>query len=69
MKFSLLINLKLLIIANSFLFNMAGHEKFSPNKYENANYLLAERISYSSEFEYKKKKKKKKKTLWPGSPF
>ena len=37
MKFSLLINLKLLIIANSFLLNIAEHEIFSVNKYENAN--------------------------------
>ena len=38
MKFSLLINLKLLTIANSFLLNIAEHENFSANKYENANY-------------------------------
>ena len=29
------INLKLLIIANSYLLNMAEHENFSANKYEN----------------------------------
>ena len=37
MKF-VLINLKLLIIANSFLLNIAEHENFSANKYENVNY-------------------------------
>ena len=38
MKFVLLINLKLLIIANSFLQNIAEYENFSANKYENAWY-------------------------------
>ena len=38
MKFVLLINLKLLTTANSFLLNIAEHETFSANKYENANY-------------------------------
>ena len=38
MKFVLLINLKLLTIANSFLLNIAEHENFSANKYENANH-------------------------------
>ena len=38
MKFVLLINLRLLTIAN-FLLNMAEHEHFSANKYENANYF------------------------------
>ena len=33
MKFVLLVNLKLLIIANSFLLNIAEHENFSANKY------------------------------------
>ena len=37
-KFFLLINLKLLTIANSFLINIAEHEIFSANKHENANY-------------------------------
>ena len=37
MKFVLLINLKLLTIANSFLLNLSEHENFSANKYENAN--------------------------------
>ena len=37
MKFVLLINIKLLTIANSFLLNIAEHELFSANKYENAN--------------------------------
>ena len=36
MKFILLLNLKLLTIANSFLLNIAEHENFSANKYENA---------------------------------
>ena len=38
MKFVQLINLKLLTIVNSFLLNIAEHENFSANKYENANY-------------------------------
>ena len=37
MNFVLLINLKLLTTANSFLLNIAEHENFSANKYENAN--------------------------------
>ena len=36
--FVLLINLKLLTIANSFLLNIAEHDIFSANKYENANF-------------------------------
>ena len=39
MKFVLLINLKLLSIAKSFLLNIAEHENFSANKYENANFV------------------------------
>ena len=41
MKFVLLINLKLLTIsiANAFLLNIAEHEIFSANKYENANFV------------------------------
>ena len=38
MKFVLLLYLKLLTIANSVLLNIAEHENFSANKYENANY-------------------------------
>ena len=38
MKVVLLMNLKLLTIANSFLLNITEHEIFSANKYENANY-------------------------------
>ena len=38
MKFILLLNLKLLTIANSFLLNIAEHKKFSASKCENANY-------------------------------
>ena len=37
MKFVLLGNLKLLTIAKSFLLNIAEPEKYSTNKYENAN--------------------------------
>ena len=37
-NFVLLIDLKLLRIAKSFLLNIAEHENFSANKYENANY-------------------------------
>ena len=40
MKFILLINLKLLMIVNSFLLNIAEHENFSANKYENANSFI-----------------------------
>ena len=40
MKFVLLINLKLLTIANVFLLNIVEHENSSANKYENANYCL-----------------------------
>ena len=60
MKFFLLINLRLqTIIANSFLLNIAEHENFSANKYENANllaflYLLAGKISSSAEVSMKK---------------
>ena len=39
MIFFLLINLKLLTIANSSLLNTAEHENFSANKYENANFV------------------------------
>ena len=39
MKFVLLISLKLLTIANSFLLNIAEHENYSATKYENANYF------------------------------
>ena len=38
MKFVLLINLKLLTIANSFSVNITERENFSANEYENANY-------------------------------
>ena len=37
MNFVLLINLKLLTTANSLLLNIAEHDIFSANKYENAN--------------------------------
>ena len=39
-KFVLLINLKLLAIANSFLLNIAEQEHFSANKYENVNIFI-----------------------------
>ena len=42
MKFVLLINLKLLATATSFLQNEAEHEHFSANKYENANQLYVD---------------------------
>ena len=45
MKFVLLINLKLLTIANSFLLNIVEHEILSANKYENANYYWYFHIS------------------------
>ena len=60
MKFVLLINLKLLTIASSFLLNMAEHENVSANKDENANYcwtfsyLLAEKLSCSAHLSMKK---------------
>ena len=38
MKFVLVINLKLQLIANSFLLNIAEHENYSADEYENANY-------------------------------
>ena len=38
MKFVLQINLKLLTTVNSFLLNIAEHEKFSANICKNANY-------------------------------
>ena len=40
MKFVLLISLKLLTNANSFLLNIPEHENFSANKFEKANYCL-----------------------------
>ena len=53
MKFVLLINLKLLTIANSFLLNIAEHENFSVDKYETV-FSLAEKISCSAELSMKK---------------
>ena len=38
MKLVLLISLKLLTITNSYLLNIAEHENFPANEYENANY-------------------------------
>ena len=49
MKFVLLINFKLLTIANSFLLNIAEHENFSANKYENANPIVGIFIFISRE--------------------
>ena len=60
MKFFMLIDLKILTIANSFLLNIAKHDIFSANKYEKAklllafSYLLAEKISCSAELSMKK---------------
>ena len=54
--FVLLINLKLLTIANSFLLKIDMHENFSANN-ANANYsylLIAEKSSYSTELSTKK---------------
>ena len=39
----LLINLKLLTILNSFLLNVAEHENFSANKYENGIFIFISR--------------------------
>ena len=50
MKFVLLINIKLLIIANSFLRNIAEHEIFSADKYENANFCWHFHIYYQRKF-------------------
>ena len=36
--FALLINLKILAVALFYLLNIAEHETFSTNKYENTNY-------------------------------
>ena len=47
MKFFMLINLKLLTIANSFLLKLVAHDNFSANKYENANYFCRENFLLS----------------------
>ena len=39
MEFVLLTNLKLLTIADSFLLNIAEHENYTANKYENAIFM------------------------------
>ena len=62
MKFHMLIIFILLTVAKCFLVNLARHENFSANKYENANYLylylysclLAEKMSCSAELSMKK---------------
>ena len=55
MNIFMLINLKLLTMPNSFFLNIAEHEYFSANIYENAfSYLLAEKISCSAELSMKK---------------
>ena len=58
MKFVKLIIFKLLIIMNSYLLNIAEHDTFSANKYENAilafSNLFAEKISWSAELSMKK---------------
>ena len=43
-KFVLVINLKLITTANSFLLNVAEHENFSTNMYENSNYVEHEKV-------------------------
>ena len=55
MKFVLLINLKLLTIANSFLMKIAEHENFNTNKYENANYCWHFHIYKQRKFHTRKK--------------
>ena len=55
MKFVMLINLKLLTIADSFLLNIDENENSSANKYEKAfSYLLTEKILCSAELSMKK---------------
>ena len=63
MRLALLITLKLLTIANSFLLNRAAREYFFANKYKNVNYdqlllafsyLLVEKISCSVELSMNK---------------
>ena len=41
MKCVLLVNPKLLTVANPFLINIAEHESFTSNKYKNANNCLS----------------------------
>ena len=55
-EFSMLMNLKLLIIVISFLLNIGKHENVSANKYEMLafSYLLTEKISGSAELSMKK---------------
>ena len=50
MNFVQLIKYKLLIIANPFLLNMAQHENFSANKYDNANYCWHFHIYWQTKF-------------------
>ena len=45
-KFFMLINLKLLTMPNYFLLNIAEHENFSANKYENANCSFISRENF-----------------------
>ena len=59
MNIFMLINLRLVTNANSFLLQVSEHENFYANKYENANllafsYLLAEKISCSAEMSMEK---------------
>ena len=55
MKFFILINLKQLTIANSFLLNIAERENFSANKYKNAIFIFISREKFmSAEFSMKK---------------
>ena len=66
MKFVLLINLKLLTIANFFLINIAEHENFSANKYENANFFIF--ISRENFMLSRVEHEKSFITLGPGQP-
>ena len=50
MKLVLLVNLKLLIIANYFLLNEAEHQNLSAGKYENANYCWHFHIYWQRKF-------------------
>ena len=56
MTFVGLINHKLLTIVNSFLLNIAEHENFSANKYENANYYLIAEKNFHAQLSWPWKK-------------
>ena len=46
MKFVLLIDLKLLTVAHSFLLIIVEHKNFSANNYENANFIFINRENH-----------------------